>query len=83
MKLLVQLFRFLARRIDSPFPKTILKRLLLSRVNRPPMSIKQIIQYTKGADKFATIVATVTNDETLLEVPKLKVCALKFTKEAK
>jgi large subunit ribosomal protein L18e len=84
MKLLVQLYRFLARRIASPFPKTILRRLLLTKVNRPPISISQITSLMKAKeDKIAVAVATVTNDETLLEVPKLKICALKFTNTAR
>ena len=84
MKLLVQLYRFLARRIASPFPKTILKRLLLSKVNRPPISLRQIIQNTKGKEgKIVVTISTVTNDTTLLEIPKLKICALKFTREAR
>ena len=85
MKLLVQLYRFLARRVaDNKFPKTILKRLLLTRSNRPPISLGHIAKFMKGKeDKFAVTVTTVTNDEVLLEVPKLKICALKFTNEAK
>ncbi|MFN9898255.1 MAG: hypothetical protein ACK55Z_05545 [bacterium] len=39
MLISLQLFRFLGRRTDSSFTKTILRRLISSRVNRPPMSI--------------------------------------------
>ena len=34
-------------------------------------------------DKIVVVVGTVTNDERLLEVPKMKICALKFTTEAR
>lgn len=34
-------------------------------------------------DKIAVIVATVTDDARLFEVPKLRVCALKFTETAR
>jgi large subunit ribosomal protein L18e len=86
MKLLVQLYRFLARRIASPFPKTILKRLLLTRSNRPPMPLSQVaklLQEDKNKAKIAVVVSTVTNDEKLLEVPKIKLCALKISNKAR
>ena len=34
LKLLVKLYRFLARRTDSDFNKTVLKRLFMSKTNR-------------------------------------------------
>jgi len=37
LKLLVKLYRFLARRTESPFCKVVLKRLFMSRINRPPL----------------------------------------------
>merc|ERR1712242_172617 len=37
--LLVKAYRFLARRTGSNFNKVILKRLFMSRINRPPMSL--------------------------------------------
>ena len=39
LRLLVKLYRFLARRTDAKFNKIILKRLFMSCTNRPPMSI--------------------------------------------
>ena len=39
LRLLVKLYRFLARRTDAKFNKIILKRLFMSCNNRPPMSI--------------------------------------------
>ena len=38
-----QLYRFLARRTDAPFNKVVLKRLYMSKVNRPPISIARIV----------------------------------------
>lgn len=46
--LLVRLFRFLARRTDSGFSKTVLRRLISSRVNRPPISISRIARLLNG-----------------------------------
>lgn len=34
-------------------------------------------------DKIATVVGTISNDERLIEVPKMTVCALKFTAAAR
>ena len=80
LRLLVKLYRFLARRTDSAFNGVVLKRLFMSRPNRPPMAISRIARYVKGReDKIVVLVGTVTDDVRLLEVPKLKICALKFS----
>jgi len=84
---LVKLYRFLARRTDSKFNKTILHRLFLSKTNRPPVSLSRIVKETAKVEDLAskTIVqvGTVTDDVRLLEVPKLSVAALRFTKGAR
>jgi large subunit ribosomal protein L18e len=82
----MQLYRFLSRRTDSSFNKVILKRLFMSRVNRPPMSVARIARYMKNQDtskKVAVVVGTVTDDDRLYEVPKMIVAALRFTKTAR
>ena len=38
-----QLYRFLARRTNAPFNKVVLKRLYMSKTNRPPLSIARIV----------------------------------------
>jgi large subunit ribosomal protein L18e len=82
--LLVKIYRFLARRTSSNFNKVVLKRLFQSRINRPPMSIARIARYMHGKeDKIAVLVGTVTDDARLLEVPKLTICALRFTEQAR
>ncbi|OCH95892.1 60S ribosomal protein L18 [Obba rivulosa] len=85
--LLVKLYRFLARRTDSAFNKTILHRLFLSKINRPPISLSRIVKETANAtdrdSKLIVIVGTVTDDIRLTEVPKLSVAALRFTAAAK
>ena len=85
VRLLVRLYKFLARRTNSKFNKVVLKRLTMSRLNRPPLSISKLSSYLKGKDekKVAVIVGTVTNDERLLEVPKLNIAALKVTESAR
>ncbi|KAM9367126.1 large ribosomal subunit protein eL18, partial [Phaethornis superciliosus] len=42
LRLLVKLYRFLARRTNSAFNKVVLKRLFMSRSNRPPLSLSRM-----------------------------------------
>ena len=52
----------------------------MSRLNNAPISISRLARYMNGKeDKVAVIVGTVTDDPRLLEVPALKVAALRFT----
>jgi len=85
--LLVKLYRFLARRTDSKFNQVILRRLYLSKINRPPVSLSRIakqVQLREGSEgKIIVAVSTVTDDERLLEIPRLTVAALRFTRSAK
>jgi len=85
MRLLVKLYKFLSRRTDAKFNKVIAKRLISSRKNRPPMSIKTIAKHVAKheEDKTAVIVGSVTDDVRFLEVPKLSVCALRFSETAR
>jgi large subunit ribosomal protein L18e len=45
--LLVKLYRFLARRTNSKFNKIILKRLFMSKTNRPPLSLSRLVRHMK------------------------------------
>ena len=84
LKLLVKLYRFLARRTDSNFNGVVLKRLFMSKTNRPPIALSRLVRHMKGkAGKTAVIVGTITDDARLLEVPKLSVAALKVTATAR
>ena len=48
------------------------------------MGLARLARYMKGKeDKIAVVVAKVTDDERLIEVPALKVCALSFTESAR
>ena len=92
-RLLVKLYKFLARRTTSKFNKCVLKRLLNSRVNRAPVSLSKLSKYfqrksvqeqiAKGEDVIFAIVGTVTNDTRIIDFPEMKVCALKFTEKAR
>ena len=85
-----QLYRFLARRTDAKFNKIVLKRLFMSKVIRPPLAVSRLARYMgkKGDGKTAVVVGTVTDDPRLAtnkgaELPKLSVCALRFTEGAR
>jgi large subunit ribosomal protein L18e len=83
---LVKLYRFLARRTSSKFNETVLKRLYMSRTNRPPLSVSKLAGFMKGKEgKVAVIVGSVTDDARWTNEKKLKltVCALRFTKTAR
>ncbi|KAK0533736.1 hypothetical protein OC834_000830 [Tilletia horrida] len=96
--LLVKLYRFLARRTNSNFNKVILRRLFMSKINRPPVSISRVAYLTRNqglapkakaaldptaAPKTVVVVGTITDDNRVLEVPKLSIAALRFTATAR
>merc|ERR1711890_1836 len=86
LRLLVKLYRFLARRTDSKFNKIILRRLFMSKINRPPLSLARLVRNMKkqvNGDKLAVVVGTVTNDLRIFDVPKMTVCALRVTEKAR
>ncbi|KAI3326250.1 ribosomal protein L18e/L15P [Xylariaceae sp. AK1471] len=86
LKLLVKLYRFLARRTDSNFNKVVLRRLFMSRINRPPVSLSRVkTQIDRGnqAEKTVVVIGTITDDNRLLEVPKVTIAALRFTATAR
>jgi len=83
-RLLIKLYKFLSRRTDSPFCQVVLKRLHMSKVNAPPMSLSNVSKKMKShEDKTAVVVGKITDDVRMLECPKLSVCALGFTENAK
>uniref|UniRef100_A0A2K6CGP1 Large ribosomal subunit protein uL15/eL18 domain-containing protein n=1 Tax=Macaca nemestrina TaxID=9545 RepID=A0A2K6CGP1_MACNE len=81
LRLLVKLYRFLARRTNSTFNQIVLKRLFMSRTNWPLLSLSPMIWKMKlpgRENKTAVVVGTIMDDVRLQEVPKLKVCALRI-----
>ncbi|KAL8279978.1 hypothetical protein RQP46_007559 [Phenoliferia psychrophenolica] len=87
--LLVKLYRFLARRTDSKFNKVVLRRLYMSRINRPPLSLSRVARQVNKADSSysathtVVAIATITDDIRLTTVPKLSIAALRFTRTAR
>ena len=43
-----QLYSFLVRRTESKFNKVVLKRLFMSRTNRPPLSLSRLVKFMEG-----------------------------------
>jgi large subunit ribosomal protein L18e len=87
VRLLVKLYRFLARRTDSQFNKIVLKRLFMSRINRAPISLTRVARYSNGHEqKTVVVVGSVTDDARLAAIqsfPKLTVTALRFSAAAR
>ncbi|ESO09498.1 hypothetical protein HELRODRAFT_156470 [Helobdella robusta] len=86
LRLLVKLYKFLARRTNAKFNQIVFKRLIMSRTNKPPLSLSRLSRHMKKQgreNKLAVVVGTVTDDERLYTVPKLKLVALRVTDTAR
>jgi len=86
LKLLVKLYRFLARRTDASFNKVVLRRLFMSKINRPPVSLSRIIANInkEGEKRTVVVVGTITDDNRLYTAfPKITIAALRFTATAR
>jgi len=78
-------------RTDSAFNQTVLRRLFMSKINRPPMSVSRIVSVAASKKdnasvnegKTVVVVGSVTDDSRLLTLPKLSVAALRFTATAR
>lgn len=90
--LLVKLYRFLARRTDSRFNKVVLRRLFMSKINRPPVSVSRVMYLSRHqggvakdgeTPKTVVVVGTITDDNRVLDLPKLSIAALRFTNTAR
>jgi len=84
LKLCVKLYKFLARRTDSKFNKVIANRLCMTRVQKAPMSLSKLQSLMEGKDdKTAVICSPIVNDERLIDLKAIKVCAMRFTEVAR
>lgn len=71
-------------RTDAAFNKVVLRRLFMSKINRPPVSLSRIVtNIAKDEKRTIVVVGTVTDDNRLLTFPKLTVAALRFTATAR
>lgn len=81
-----QLYRFLYRRTKQKFNRIVLRRLFMSRTNRAPISLQKVVRFMKdrkAQESIAVVVGTITNDSRMLDLPKVKVCALRVTDKAR
>ena len=85
VRMLHDLYSFLARRTGSDFNSKVAHRLCISRTNRRPFSLSRLSLALEGKEQgtIAVLVAKIVNDERLLIVPAMKVCALNFTETAR
>jgi len=86
LRLLVKLYRFLARRTNSKFNRIIMKRLFMSRINRPPLSVSRLARNMKKPGRegrIAVVVGTLTDDPRIFKLPKMTVCCLRATERAR
>lgn len=85
-KLLINLYKFLARRTDSKFNQIVFDRLNQSRVTRYPISLSKLVKIADTEEKrkkILVIVGNVLDDERMLTLPELRVCALRFSDSAR
>jgi large subunit ribosomal protein L18e len=84
-RLLFKFHKFLTRRVTSNFNRIVLKRLALSRTNRPAISTSAICKFMNAKKGIAVIVGTVTDDTRTNSntFEGLHVCALRFSKTAR
>lgn len=92
IKLLIKLYKFLAKRTNSAFNKVIYKRLLKSRNNRAPISLSRVAVVMKRKMTFApkgmqapiaVIVGDVLDDVRMARIPAIRICALRFSKNVR
>uniref|UniRef100_A0A0X3PGV7 60S ribosomal protein L18 n=1 Tax=Schistocephalus solidus TaxID=70667 RepID=A0A0X3PGV7_SCHSO len=86
LRLLVKLYKFLGRRTHAKFNNIVKRRLMMSRINRAPMSLARLARQMKKPgrqDKIAVCLGTITNDLRMMEIPKMTVCALRVTGPAR
>ena len=79
--MLLKLYRFLTRRTSSKFNYSILKRLQMSKTNQPVISLSHLVRLSyKNTSKVIVIVGKILNDDRMISMPKITICALKITK---
>ncbi|KAH0570391.1 Ribosomal protein L18 [Spironucleus salmonicida] len=73
-----------AEKVENKDIALIAKRMCQSQTNQPSVSTSRLASISKNQQgKTLVLVSTVTNDPRVIEIPKMTVCALKFTATAK
>jgi large subunit ribosomal protein L18e len=84
--LLIKLYKFLGRRTEAKFNQLVYERLTQSRTTRYPISLSRLVKIADSDEKKAkilVIVGNVLDDERMITLPKLNICALKFSEGAR
>ena len=82
--MILKIYRFLTRRTNSKFNYAVLRRLQMSRKNQPAISLSCLVRLAhKNISKVVVVVGKVLNDDRLITVPKLSICALMITNSTK
>ncbi|EZG88608.1 60S ribosomal protein L18 [Gregarina niphandrodes] len=83
-KNLVTLYEFLARRTDSAFNAKVAHLLIRTNSVLAPMSVAKMAEHLKSKeDKIGCVVGTITNDLRVESIPKMTICALRFSEAAR
>ena len=82
INLLIKIYRFLAKKTKSKFNIVIFKRLFTSRSHQSPISLSRLVRFSKYG-KIIVIVGKILNDERNTSLPKMTICALKFSSSAR
>jgi large subunit ribosomal protein L18e len=81
---LVKIYRQLCQTTISKFNEIILKRLIMSRKMQTRISLSQIVCYFREKkNKTIVVVGKVLNDERLIFLPKISLCALYVSSSAR
>ncbi|TKR66932.1 hypothetical protein L596_023154 [Steinernema carpocapsae] len=85
LSVLVKLYSYLTKKTGKKFNSIVMKRLFMARRHRAPLSLARLVRNLKrqGTGKIAVVVATVTDDSRIYEIPKLTVAALHVTEGAR
>eukprot|EP00080_Pristionchus_pacificus_P015561 PDM75581.1 rpl-18 [Pristionchus pacificus] len=86
LRILVKLYKYLARRTGAKFNEIVLRRLFMSRKNRAPLSIARIARNLRkpgNENKIVVSLSPVTDDKRIFKVPKITVAALRVTDSAR
>lgn len=73
LRVLVKLYRFLSKRVmgKNRFNKVVLRRLLMAKRHRPPISIAKIVRYYKKQSKLFNYYFFVIITIKLIFLPKI------------
>ena len=84
LRILAKLYRYLSRRTGKKFNTIIMRRLFMSKVNRPPLSLARLVRHAKKPGCYnpmtnlSTFQATKTRSLSLLELSRMTSASMSF-----